>query len=97
MSKNASQPKLIACNGHKELSSKIADCLGIKLAKVIVNKIPNGEIVVTIGESLRDQDVYICQTGYGSINDLLMELLITISGCKKASAKRITAGTRLRW
>lgn len=43
------------------------------------------------GESVRDEDVFIIQTGCDSINDHLMELLIMINACKTASARRITA------
>jgi phosphoribosylpyrophosphate synthetase len=46
---------------------------------------------VTIGESVRDEDVFILQSGCGEINDHLMELLIMINACKTASARRITA------
>ena len=46
---------------------------------------------MTIGESVRDEDVYIIQSGCGEINDNLMELLIMINACKTASARRITA------
>lgn len=48
---------------------------------------------MTIGESVRDEDVYIIQTGCGEdeVNDFLMELLIMIHACKSASARRITA------
>lgn len=43
------------------------------------------------GESVRDEDVFIIQTGADSINDHLMELLIMINACRTASARRITA------
>ena len=46
---------------------------------------------VEIGESVRGEDVYILQSGCGSINDNLMELLIMIHACKIASAHRVTA------
>ena len=46
---------------------------------------------MTIGESVRDEDVFILQSGCGEINDNLMELLIMINACKTASARRITA------
>ena len=47
---------------------------------------------MTIGESVRDEDVFILQsTAPGDINDGLMELLIMINACKTASARRITA------
>lgn len=44
-----------------------------------------------IGESVREHDVYIVNTGYGEVNRSLMELCIMIHACKIASAKRITA------
>lgn len=46
---------------------------------------------VEIGESVRGEDVYICQSGCGEINDHLMELLIMINACKTASAQRVSA------
>lgn len=55
------------------------------------SKFSNGETLVTIGESVRDVDVFILQTASESVNDALMELLIAISACKMASARRITA------
>ena len=46
---------------------------------------------VKISESIRDEDVFIIQSGCSDVNDNLMELLILISACKGASARRITA------
>ena len=51
----------------------------------------NGEINVKISESVRDEDVFIIQTGCNDVNNSLMELLILISACKMASARRVTA------
>lgn len=52
----------------------------------------NQETSVTVGESVRDEDVFILQsTAPNNINDGLMELLIMIHACRTASARRITA------
>lgn len=51
----------------------------------------NGEINVKIADSVRKEDVFIIQSGSSDVNDNLMELLILISACKTASARRITA------
>lgn len=56
-----------------------------------VKNFSNGEIDVKISESVRDEDVFIIQSGCSDVNDNLMELLILISACKGASARRITA------
>lgn len=46
---------------------------------------------VCIDESVREEDVYIIQSGCGEVNDMLMELLILINACKTASSRRVTA------
>lgn len=55
------------------------------------SKFSNGESIVVIENSVRDDDVFVIQTASEPVNDMLMELLITISACRIASAKRITA------
>ncbi|KAK9450438.1 phosphoribosyltransferase-like protein [Limtongia smithiae] len=83
--------KILAGNSHPELARLVSMRLGIELAKIAVFQYSNQETSVTIGESVRDEDVFILQTGCGEINDNLMELLIMINACKTASARRITA------
>ncbi|ORX80668.1 ribose-phosphate pyrophosphokinase 3 [Basidiobolus meristosporus CBS 931.73] len=83
--------KVLTGNSHPELAGLVAKRLGIDLANVVVVKFSNQETSVTVGESVRDEDVFIIQSGCGEINDNLMELLIMINACKTASARRITA------
>ncbi|CAG7846863.1 Ribose-phosphate pyrophosphokinase 2; AltName: Full=Phosphoribosyl pyrophosphate synthase II; Short=PRS-II [Serendipita indica DSM 11827] len=76
------------------MAQLIADRLGINMTPTTVKKFSNGETSVRIHESVRDEDVFILQTACGpncSVDDSLMELLILISACKTASARRITA------
>ncbi|KAF2446819.1 ribose-phosphate pyrophosphokinase-like protein 1 [Karstenula rhodostoma CBS 690.94] len=84
--------KLLTGNSHPQLANLVASRLGIELTKILVLQYSNQETSVTIGESVRDEDVFILQsTPPGDINDALMELLIMINACKTASARRITA------
>ncbi|KAI9832452.1 MAG: hypothetical protein M1826_001776 [Phylliscum demangeonii] len=84
--------KLLTGNSHPQLAKLVADRLGIELTKILVIQYSNQETSVTIGESVRDEDVFVLQTtAPGEINDGLMELLIMINACKTASARRITA------
>lgn len=83
--------KLIAGSSHPELAELVALRLGVRLAIVEGIKVPNSELCVVFGESIRDEDVFILQTGHGAINDYVMELLFMIDACKRASARRITA------
>ena len=83
--------KLFACNSHPELAKEIADLMGIELGKSTVNKFSDGEIQVSIWESVRGADVFILQSTGAPVNDNLMELLIMVDAMKRASAGRINA------
>jgi ribose-phosphate pyrophosphokinase len=82
---------VIGGNSHPQLTEQICNHLGIPPAKALLSKFSVGETRVEIGESVRGKDVFIIQSGGGKINDHLMELLITVSACKTASANRVTA------
>ncbi|KAI6017549.1 hypothetical protein PISMIDRAFT_409650 [Pisolithus microcarpus 441] len=83
--------RLLAGNSHPELAHSVAERLGVPLTPCMPQKFSNGEINVKIAESVREEDVFIIQSGCSDVNDNLMELLILISACKTASARRITA------
>lgn len=91
MNKAFSDLKLFTCNAHPELANEIAELMGIKVGKSTVNKFSDGEIQVSIWESVRDCDVYVVQPTCAPVNDHLMELLIMIDALKRASAGRINA------
>ena len=82
---------VIGGSSHPQLVTSICGYLGIPQANVLLSKFSVGETRVEIKESVREKDVYILQSGGGKVNDHLMELLITISACKTASAKKVTA------
>ncbi|KAF5099606.1 hypothetical protein D0Z03_000980 [Geotrichum reessii] len=84
--------KIISGDVHRNLAELVANRLGQKLCKVNVFRDSNREMSITIGESVRDEDVYIVtQIGSGDVNDRILELLIMVNACKTASARRITA------
>ncbi|PSR97291.1 ribose-phosphate pyrophosphokinase 3 [Coniella lustricola] len=92
MSTMSNEIKLLSGNSHPMLAQLVANRLGIEIAKTMSLNYSNQETSVTIGESVRDEDVFIIQsTAPGDINDGLMELLIMIHACRTASARRITA------
>ncbi|CAG8597565.1 1343_t:CDS:2, partial [Acaulospora colombiana] len=78
-------------SSHPNLAEQIASRLSIQLGKVKLSKFSNQETNVEIHESVREKDVYIIQSGCGHVNDNFMELLIMVSACKTASAKKVTA------
>ncbi|KAI0801237.1 phosphoribosyl pyrophosphokinase [Fomes fomentarius] len=83
--------KIFTGTSHPELAEIITRRLGVTLGRAEVTKSGVGESNVRITESVREDDVYIINTGCGEINTALMEVCIMIHACKIASAKRITA------
>ncbi|KAF2151819.1 ribose phosphate diphosphokinase Prs1 [Myriangium duriaei CBS 260.36] len=85
------QTCIFSGSSHPKLVEAICERLGKHPDKVELRKFSNGETSVEIKTSVRDQDVFIVQSGSGKINDNVMELLIMISACKGGSARSITA------
>ncbi|CAI4534710.1 BDN_1c_G0022720.mRNA.1.CDS.1 [Saccharomyces cerevisiae] len=83
--------KIFVGNSHPELGNMVCQRLGIEPAPCTLKKFANGETSVQIGVSVRDEDVYVIQSGSPSINDDIMELLILVSACRGGSARKITA------
>lgn len=81
--------KLISGTAHPALANKISEYLGQSLTKIEVKRFPDGEIFVKILENIRGHDVFILQPTCQPGNDNLMELLIMMDACRRASAKRI--------
>ena len=83
--------EILAGNSNKTLASAIAKELGLALSNAEVGKFSDGEISITLPNTVRGKDVFIVQSTSNPVNDNLMELLIMIDACKRASAGRITA------
>ncbi|MCH2528950.1 MAG: ribose-phosphate pyrophosphokinase [Dehalococcoidia bacterium] len=83
--------KIFSGNAHKQLAQDVCDYLNIPLGKAEVFKFANDNTFTNIQENVRQRDVFIVQPITFPVNDHLMELLIMIDACKRASAGRITA------
>ena len=83
--------KIFAGNSNHELAEEIASIMGKPLGKATVSKFSDGEISVSLWETVRGVDTYIVQPTCNPVNDSLMELLIMIDSMKRASAGRINA------
>jgi ribose-phosphate pyrophosphokinase len=86
-----SRLKLFAGSSNLELSKEVARYLGIELGPMVRKRFADGELYVQIQESIRGCDVYLIQPTCYPVNDHLMELLIMVDACRRASARQITA------
>ena len=83
--------KLFTGNANPALAQEIANYLGMPLAKADVTHFSDGEISVTIHESVRGVDTFVVQPTCTPGNENLMELLIMIDAFRRASVGRINA------
>jgi len=83
--------KIFAANSSIKIGKQISDILGLQFGKSVVSTFSDGEIAVSINESVRGADVFVVQSTNEPVNNNLMELLIMIDAFKRASAGRITA------
>jgi len=78
-------------NSNPEFAKTVCKELGIELGDGQVNTFADGEVAVTLNETVRGADVFLIQSTCKPVNDHLMELLVMIDACRRASAGRITA------
>ena len=86
-----SRLRLFSGSANIPLSQEVARYLGMDLGPMIRKRFADGEIYIQIQESIRGCDVYLIQPSCQPVNDHLMELLIMIDACRRASARQITA------
>ena len=83
--------KIFTGNANPALAQEICKLIGIKLGEAEVKSFADGEASVSLYESVRGSDVFLINSTCKPVNDSLMELLIMIDACKRASAGRVTA------
>ncbi len=83
--------RLFSGSANAPLSIEVARYLGMDLGPMVRKRFADGELYIQIQESIRGCDVYLIQPTCQPVNDHLMELLIMIDACRRASARQITA------
>ena len=78
-------------SANPQLAQDIARYLQVPLGRAHVGRFSDGEVTVEIMENVRGRDVFIVQSTCPPANDHLMELLVMVDACRRASAGRITA------
>lgn len=84
-----SKLKIFSLNSNYPLAQEIAEQMGVELGKSSVKHFSDGEIQISIEESIRGCDVFIVQSTSAPVNEHLMELLIMVDAVKRASARTV--------
>lgn len=82
--------KIVSLTANTEMAVEIAKIIGVEILPTEVTHFADGEILFTGKKSFRGDNVYIIQSTCTPVTERLMELLICIDACKRASAKTIT-------
>ena len=83
--------RLISGTSKTALAKEIATYMGITNVPLVSKRFADGELYVQIQQSIRGCDVFLIQPTCAPVNDSLMELMIMVDACKRASARQITA------
>ncbi|KAL0896396.1 hypothetical protein Bca101_080357 [Brassica carinata] len=91
INKNTTRLRIFSGTANPSLAQEISCYLGLELGKIKIKRFADGEIYVQLQESVRGCDVFLVQPTCPPANENLMELLVMIDACRRASAKTITA------
>ncbi len=80
---------VFALSSNLDLAQEVVNYLGIPLGKISVKHFADGEIMVEPLETVRGRSVYIIQSTCAPVSERIMELLICIDACRRASAREI--------
>ena len=84
--------RIFAGNGNLALAQLICDRVGVPLGDATIVKFSNENIFIRLNESVREKDVFVVQSlSTPHLSDRIMELLIMLDACRRASAGRVTA------
>src|SRR5918999_2372992 len=81
---------VLSGNANPQLAHDIARHLMVPLGRAAVSRFSDSETTVELLENVRGRDVFIVQPTSPPANDHLMELLVMVDACRRASAARIT-------
>ena len=83
--------KIFCGNSNREFAQTVCNELWLPMGKSTVKTFADGEASVSLEETVRGADVFLIQSTCKPVNDNLMELLVMIDACRRASAGRVTA------
>ncbi len=83
--------KIFCGNSNPQFAETICKALSIPMGQAEVKTFADGEVSVSLNETVRGADVFLVQSTCKPVNDTLMELLVMTDACRRASAGRVTA------
>ncbi|MGN1039313.1 MAG: ribose-phosphate pyrophosphokinase [Oscillospiraceae bacterium] len=91
MKLDARKIRIFAGTAGELIAEDIAKGLELNLSNAKISNFADGEVNISLLEPVKGCDVFLIQSTCSPVNNNLMELLIMIDACKRASAKNIIA------
>ena len=85
--------KIFSGTAHPDFANRICSELGVRLSAARHYRFSDGEIGLSIDESVRGSDIFVIQPTSFPTNDNLIELLVMVDAFKRASASRVNVVT----
>ena len=82
--------KIFCGTANVPLAEAVCQDLGLPVGQRHLVRFSDGEAYVQLQENVRGADVFVLQPTCNPVDQHLMELLLMIDACKRASARRIT-------
>ncbi len=81
---------IFSLTSSEQLTKEIVDILGVEKGEILLTHFADGEVLVEPQQSVRGKHVFIIQSTCAPVNDTIMELLICLDACRRASCKEVT-------
>jgi ribose-phosphate pyrophosphokinase len=81
---------VVSGTANRDLAGAIARSLDVDLAKCCVERFPDTEVNVELGESVRDRRIFIIQSSCPPVDQHTMEAFAIVDACRRAAAAAIT-------
>jgi ribose-phosphate pyrophosphokinase len=82
---------ILSGSANRRLATSIAQLMQMPVGECVIERFPDGEISVHLGEPVRGREVFIVQPTSPPVNEHLVELLAIVDACRRSAARRITA------
>lgn len=83
--------QILSGSANYALAEKVAAILGVRLARRILERFPDGELNIEVQESVRGCDVYLIQSTGPPVDEHFFELFLLADACRRAGATHLTA------
>lgn len=86
-----SNPLVFGGTANPALAKAISELLGSPLGRLQVERFPDGELQVELGEDVRGRETFLVQPTAAPVGERLLELALLADALRRSGARRITA------